>query len=640
MKLIQNKARLILLGCIPLYGACSPSSPHTERQTSDTTSVLPSTSLLTSLNLTGQGTETIYFEGPLLFWKNDVSYIDMEKLLDEKDTIVKKELEYKPNAYQLDGLVKEFKSLKKEIDTLRQGGFFGSIDEKSKETIQKTPDWVKANILDHHPEDSTGRQAFNQFCQAYLWKAASSVMVRDFEYTQRPMVLSVCQEELKDYFTAEECSNPEDGTSKSYLSCFWGESGIQKTEMRYFKKSKGGTGRSKFEQVTDVEKQNILAYFQTDDWFNESDGIKQLLSSGVGLFKIKGDDGSKFQYFAAFTDIADLTEMKKFVIKSLTHQTSFKNFVVGETPINALDNLTGIISNGSYNYTLNDVMYNFNAQRKSDNPDYRAPSNAGDLEKLKEQTDLDPDNKNLFTEFTAEEIAKIETDILGPVELKQNSYEALEKTINDLDAKQTDKRKKWYDQKAKTVGVLLNKEMTEAIWAYSELRLIINGTKGEFLFRPAYAHREKYYFAKACIDLEKNASIPCESYQERQFPMKLEVDKESGKLSFDIEPEQDQKFYLSPFDPIDKDPSKQKYDEHGLPKVDTPFYQSELLTEEFLNKHRLRMEIFPDIYKNQIPRMTGKLFLYDKSGEKVLDGEFGHSKTDLRFAFDTIDKNN
>lgn len=63
---------------------------------------------------------------------------------------------------------------------------------------------------------------FGRYCDAKLWQMATSVLLADGVFIQRPTPAAVCEPHYAEqgYFVASECAS-EEGTGRSYYSCFW-----------------------------------------------------------------------------------------------------------------------------------------------------------------------------------------------------------------------------------------------------------------------------------------------------------------------------------------------------------------------------------------------------------------------------------
>jgi hypothetical protein len=66
------------------------------------------------------------------------------------------------------------------------------------------------------------RRLFERYCDAKLWQFATSVLLADGVFSQRPTPSAVCEPHFaaRQYFEGADCS-PAEGSARSYYACFW-----------------------------------------------------------------------------------------------------------------------------------------------------------------------------------------------------------------------------------------------------------------------------------------------------------------------------------------------------------------------------------------------------------------------------------
>lgn len=623
MRQKTGRAALIIAGLSTVL-SCQPGTPDVEKQFQDSVPVTETPSLGQSLGLSGEEKETIFFEGPLLIWNDNVSPESMAALLAEKEQIIRSELSYKSDILPFDALVRRSEELRIKREELSQGSDLMLTEKKSQTALENTYKFGD-KILERIRNSKEKQKSFQQFCLAWFWRFASSDMVRHFSFASPPEIMPLCHAEYKELLTAEECQKE---APHNWQACFWGDSGIRSMAFHYYKLD---SSRHLSELGPD-ERESLFQYFSTEEWLSQLGDDHSSLGR-FSLIKVPelgsvlvSTEALRSRSEAAQKSIGAVLRSSHFPF----HETEAERQALSELIKESSRSAPGF----SYRCNTIDLMHNLIKLRLPENADARESLSPQEMEQLSQSAEKNPEYSQLFAYISKKELEDIRNHVLIPSEAMKKERLELENIISGAEIRSQDKRLNWLRDRLRATQTLLGREMVEALWPYAEMKVVLNGDHtAAFLFRPDHSWTGSRIYGKACLDLRTNQEERCNSYENHEIPMGLSVDHNSGQYVFNLEPDITADFYPRPFDPAPEPEQRLRLADHD-PRfiLKTPFYQSARLSQSFLAGHRFRLEVYPHLWHNRLPGLTGKVFIYDSGGRKLFDGETGLTRLDLAYA--------
>ena len=551
---------------------------------------------------TDTSTSAVSFEGPILIWKNDILAKDVAEILKLKDETMELDLEYKREAFKVEylkgKLAKERSHLEEEIRIAKSKIAENDLDifysERSKQ-LEKEKDWLEALSLGEE-----GTQEFQTYCQAMIWKFATSDTLKRYKFSVRPSPLGICESYYKDagYFTGSDCQDPAEGEKKDFYACFWSDTGTLHTDVSYH----NGLDLIKSQDLIELKK---TIKFQA---LSNKDLIKfSLLKDGSLTVKFKDQE----EVLVSFDD-SEIAEFKDFFGDIIRSQFGISRSSEASTQLKELL-LDRKNSESSLVYSFNDRVLNLPFAEPINIEDIFliSPEDISILNNLAKGTPqlFGPDLSNAL------ELINVQTNLIATIRPQIDTISNILSGYKDITNENSigfdlsAKYNAWFNKRGESADTIVEKKMVKALWAYAKINFM---KKGPLLSTVFYVDDKVVETRplQACFDTEQSIQVECGDLKLTSKHAKMKVsmeDPNSGVLNFEISGLEDPQVFLNPTAPT------------AMP------YQEGDFTQEMLLSKTIKFEVLSGLYQNELPVLTGKTFIYDGE-QKIYEGTIGLTK--------------
>ena len=570
----MNWLKSLNVFCFILYSSCGPLETKVTNFPSHKLNSYHYPNEKESFQLTsGQEVQTTVYEGPVIFWENHASVEDFLEVLKFKKKVIQADLNYKTDEFKIDSLRLTKNKIYEQIIAANQnlsGETFNELYKDRERQLEKTLNWL-------NEEMPLGQEAqFETYCQAMIWKFATSDLLKHYKFSERPSPLGMCEDYYRrqNYFSAAECINPS-RSPKNYFACFWGESGVLQTDVHYF--------NSDFELLSGQDLSALKSALKAKSMQSMDFANASILDNAEIEYLHNGIKGSVFVDFSdepydnpivnVLDQLGGLTKDSKLALALIT---------LSKMRSNEID------QSQKTEYSLNDRIYNLHLTEHVG----EVKVDLGDIEEFiklaKKNGDIYGPDASFLVKDSIQKIQLLEKQ-LKPLDEVIDFYNSpLEYGIGkDLEAKY----REWMKIRAETAKFIIQNKMAKAFWPYASLEV---STKGSIIKVTLLldSKQRQTVPGEGCFDMRELSQIACQSFgsDKQKIDLDLDFDIETGSLIVEVSTPENKNFYLKSLD-------------------ESPYYQHHELNQSFLVNTKLRMVLMPGVYKNQLKQMTGKGFM-------------------------------
>ena len=598
MKSEKSKSFLITIAS-SLFFSCGPQSVEVAEQQQSYIKAPEYSEIEQGVFLTADtSTSSVSYEGPILIWKNDINAQDVAEVLGLKDKTMELDLEYKREAFKAEYLTQKLKEEKaqvqKDIEIAKEKIAKNDLEQFYLQREQQLND--AASWLNDQNLTDVQKEKFETYCQAMIWKFASSDILKNYRFSVRPSPLSICEPYYQDagYFTEPQCQVDPDGKSRDYFTCFWSDTGVLKTDVSYLDSSYNLLGAEDEAKLKEAIKQHAQD--------NKDLSTPTAILDNNLYIPFEGQEEFSFEFdvdpFLIVKDILDehfgipSSSDNRKILESLLadheNDVAKQDYNFNDRVVN-LPFATPINSAGSFQMSPEDIaLLNTLAKKTSQ---LFGPDLSNELKVIEAQTEL---------------IATFKTQISNIDRLLKDYKEGNTQSIG---YELSEKYNKWFESRGKTASKIIEKSMVKALWAYSKINFV---KKGSLLSIEFYIDDmvTPTLPLQACFDTSENIQVECGELGlvGKHEKMKVSVtDPSTGIINLEISGIEAEEVFIGPTLPT------------AIP------FQEEDFTKDMLLNNTIKLEIMAGIYKNELPLMTGKSFIYD-GNTKLYEGSVSLTK--------------
>lgn len=607
--------------------SCAPKQPSADKKINDELTSVSYPNKEEKLSLTAsEGTGKSY-AGTTILWRSDYEHIDdtdFSKVITGKEAVQKLDLKYQKYKKQLqlskdllgqydqtsadwsDHIQQKITQIKEKIEELNNAisNEHSHFENQGLELAQDSYDYLTKGL------NSSATKHFEQFCQAAVWELATSKLIYYFGFSKRPSPAGFCESYYQEhnYFTSATCSDADEGVSKNFYACFWGETGVQKTSASYEFLDQDGNSKG---AVTGEELLKFKQYLVSSSWGDDFGLIEEFWDFSELLMP----KDAAYPYVAV--------ELGGKTLKSVFDSVSFLS---GRSDARAAvkdlfkrsRKMDGSEYN-SYKVNFNDRLYSlgkvcgFTSAWETDLNKFKLSES--DLSIL---NDMSKDWQRLVglpysdVKTESEEVKKYKEILAVYEDQAVRLAELMPETLASMnyDVFQSKLDSQWLallGQKAKSADHILDTEMAVILWPSTEFQIKRSDDRKVFvsvkLSSRADSNNSRPETLKGvgCYDLEKKQPCEDEAYRlQGDVPLMLDFDDERSYFTLDMPVVSDQK-YLEFF---------------PKPANSRPFYQQDVFTYDYFADKSLRWELQLGYFDHELPVVDGKIFI--KQGEQTL----------------------
>lgn len=561
---------------------------------------------------------SVSYEGPILIWKNDIKPEQVKEVLNFKDQTMELDLAYKREAFKVDYLRQEKSKLEQGILAAKEqiakndlNQFYQDRDSQ----LELEAGWLKEQALSDQQ-----KQDFEKYCQAMIWKFATSDTLKNYLFSVRPSPLGICESYYAEagFFSGPECQTSSEGKEKDFFSCFWSETGTLKTDVSFY--------------------DGIGDLLQADAVTELKQAIKQQVSQNKNLLKFSAiKDGSLFVEFNGESELwlsfdrSEIIEFKDFIGDIIKQQFGVKSSSELGKQLKELLLERSNDLNSVQQYNFNDRVLNLPFSAPIDpktgfrispddinalntlattTPELFGPKLAKRvISLLKEQNDLIVSLKDQIEPI--ETLLKIYQTPIGAEEVVDGSESQGEVDSFGIGLDLFRKKEAWENKRVESAKYVIGEDMVKALWAYSKVDFIKKGNILSITFFIDSKARETVPL-QACFDTAQNIQVDCGglSLSSTHAKMKITIeDPSTGILNLEITKPEYESVFLAP----------------ATRQEDEPLYQEEDLDREMLMGKTIKLEVMAGLYQHELPVLTGKAFIYDAEN-KMYEGTVSLTK--------------
>ncbi|NRA45062.1 MAG: hypothetical protein HRU09_08930 [Oligoflexales bacterium] len=625
-----NTKYLILTCASSMLFSCGPQEVEVNEQQQGYIKAPPYSPIEQGVFLTADNSiSSVSYEGPILIWKNDIKPQQVKEVLRFKDETMELDLAYKREAFKVDYLKQEKAKLEEGVkiakDKIAENDLNQFYQDRDKQ-VGLAKSWLESLNL-----DAQQTKDLQTYCQAMVWKFATSETLKNHLFSLRPSPLSICEPYYKEegFFTSAECQASQDGSYKDYYACFWSDSGVLKTDISYYDSlgdllaDEDAAQLKKAMQAQVLKNKNLikLAAIKDGNLFIEFNGESELLLSF---------DRSDF---FDFKDLIGDVLKGQFGFKSSTEEGKILQDLLLERDIDS-------DAAQALHYNFNDRVLNFpfSSPIESKNAFRISPEDINSLNAFAETV------PQLFGPKLSEEVIKLlknQNDLIlslksqiEPIEQLLKMYqtpigaeEPLEEAANFSNPIQNfgvgldlfKKKEAWENKRVDSAKFVIGEGMVKALWAYSKVDFIKKGKLLSIVFYIDSKARETVPL-QACFDTEQNAQVDCGELSLSVTHAKMKVfmeDPSTGIINLEINS-----------DPANEPVNENVFLDTAIRPEDEPLYQEEDLDRNTLKtKKTIKLEVMAGLYQHELPVLTGKAFIYNLgSQDKQYEGTVSLTK--------------